>query len=450
MRKKKNFRKVLIALSALGIIASIAVSSVLACIKSFAVTDYDGNGICTLDEQERYCEEVYGCTLEELPEQEGLKTYSAEEMAEALEDGTAQASSVYSDSSTSSSGSSAASSTAASGSTTSGSSTSTSTSKKTTVDTTKEKAKVVTYTVSYTVNDKTMGTVSSANETVQKGKDSVGSTATANDGYTFTGWTNKDGKEMSVKATYAPTKISADSTYTANFEKTEYTVTYKAGDDSMGTVSSASEVGTTDTEFAGSTATASDGYMFVSWVDADGNSISTDALYVPSDISADVTYTAIFKAMDTFTVSYKVSDDTMGTVSVTSETVREDGVVTTNDSGTFTGSTATANKGYEFTGWEKSDGTVISTDATFVPSVIDNATYTAVFEKHIPWMLYIFSLIGIFVVALVISIIHHKKLSDKETKESEDKESKVKEDETEIDGIQENEENEENQENKDE
>ena len=79
----------------------------------------------------------------------------------------------------------------------------------------------------------------------------------------------------------------------------------------------------------------------------------------------------------TVTISYKSSDASMGLVSKETETVKV--------KGDLEGSTATANAGYSFVNWTL-DGTVVSEEATFVPSKTNKknveATYIANFTAN--------------------------------------------------------------------
>ncbi|MBP7348160.1 MAG: InlB B-repeat-containing protein, partial [Butyrivibrio sp.] len=144
-------------------------------------------------------------------------------------------------------------------------------------------------TVSYTAGEG--GTVSLSEEKVDLTSETVtyqGSTATAADGYKFINWTDETEQIVSQDATFVPGNLTTDKAFVANFEKDEVaeqkmvTVTYTASEG--GTVSLDQEVvdlAGQDSSFKGSTATAKEGYEFVSWNDADGNAVSKDATFVP-------------------------------------------------------------------------------------------------------------------------------------------------------------------------
>jgi len=139
---------------------------------------------------------------------------------------------------------------------------------------------------------------------------------------------------------------------------------------------------------SGAEAIASEGYDFVNWTEGDAV-VSESAYFVPSitaDMSGELVFTANFAAqqMTEETAAHMVLAEYAasegGSVSRTSETVD------VNAAGaSFQGAEALANEGYRFTGWKDADGTIVSTDPVFVPSVsgdlADHIVYTAVFEK---------------------------------------------------------------------
>lgn len=81
------------------------------------------------------------------------------------------------------------------------------------------------FTVKYEASPAEGGTVSRYHETVRYGENAQGSTATAKDGYYFVEWQDAKGQRVDNKATFGPTNVTADATYTAVFaRKTEITV----------------------------------------------------------------------------------------------------------------------------------------------------------------------------------------------------------------------------------
>ena len=90
-------------------------------------------------------------------------------------------------------------------------------------------------------------------------------------------------------------------------------------------------------------------------------------------IIEDLFYVANYESVSKVEIAYVSMDTDMGTVSPGKEEVKTG----TN----LTGSTATANAGYEFVKWVTPDGTEVSTDAKFTPSKKEAAIYIAKFKK---------------------------------------------------------------------
>lgn len=101
----------------------------------------------------------------------------------------------------------------------------------------------------------------------------------------------------------ASTSISEDEAASEATSKTEeklVTVTYKATKGGRVSLSKETvDVNDENAEFEGSIAEVwSDDYQFTYWTDADGNQVSTDSSFVPSDIEEDATFTANFVAVE--------------------------------------------------------------------------------------------------------------------------------------------------------
>ena len=145
------------------------------------------------------------------------------------------------------------------------------------------------------------------------------SKATANSGYKFLGWYDKDGNQLSTNATYSTTTTSATNgvTYYARFEPTYTTVNFAAQTkqadgsfktDTVGGKVSVASVTDVANAAASSKATANSGYKFLGWYDKDGNQLSTNATYSTTTTSATngVTYYARFEIVYNPTVESKV------------------------------------------------------------------------------------------------------------------------------------------------
>ncbi|MEA5083216.1 MAG: S-layer homology domain-containing protein [Lachnospiraceae bacterium] len=207
-----------------------------------------------------------------------------------------------------------------------------------------------------------------------------GSTATANAGYVFLNWTDANGNEVGADEIFVPSKINgkfAAATYTANFvEAEDVTISYTAG--IGGSVSSDSEdLAPVTGEPDGSTAIPDAGYHFVSWKNAAGTTVGTDAVFVPAKNSGGlyetVTYYASFAEDVYVTITYEAGNG--GSVGYDTDTINP--VI-----GTPVGSEATANAGYVFLNWTDADGNEVGTDEIFVPSKINGKFVTATYRAN--------------------------------------------------------------------
>ncbi len=214
------------------------------------------------------------------------------------------------------------------------------------------------YTITAAVNDEKMGTVTGAG-TYEHGSD-VTLTATANDGYQFTGWSNG--------STDNPLKFTAkeDVSLTANFELIpvkEYTLTVVASPADGGQVIGSGTY--KEGEEAQLVASANTGYNFIEWKeDGDKNAIRK------VKVTADATYTALFEKQQAPKPEYTI---TVAASPAEGGSVEGGGKYEEGKTATLT---ATAAEGYEFVQW--SDGVK---DNPRVVTVTADATYTAEFKK---------------------------------------------------------------------
>ena len=198
-------------------------------------------------------------------------------------------------------------------------------------------------TITVTVNDATMG---SATYTMD-GNTAV-LTATANEGYVFTGW--NDGNTENPRTV----TVTSDTAFTAIFAETETTptITVTVNDVTMG-----SATYTMDGNTAVLTATANEGYSFLTW--SDGNTENPRTVTITSDTA----FTAIFaEAVSTPTITVTVNDATMGSATYTMD-------------GNTAVLTATANEGYSFLTW--SDG---NTENPRTVTITSDTTFMAIFS----------------------------------------------------------------------
>lgn len=164
-----------------------------------------------------------------------------------------------------------------------------------------EQEAVAQYTITTNVNPADAGTVD-GDGTYPAGE-TIYLTATANPGWTFSHW--NDGITTNPRSI----TVTGDATYTANFLQESYNLTVNASPAEGGTVTGGGSYHYGDV--ATITATANEGYTFVSWSDGYTNSSRTVT------VTENATYTAYFTSSggSMFTVTV-VSDNTLlGSVS---------------------------------------------------------------------------------------------------------------------------------------
>lgn len=230
------------------------------------------------------------------------------------------------------------------------------------------------FTITFTAG--TGGKVSPTSARVQWGG-SASSTATANTGYTFSGWS--DGTKT---ATISKTNIQADASYVASFGIDTYVVTYVA-DTGIASVDPTSQSVEHGSNASGSTATVSTGYDFSGWYEGSTRIFTTLATGSFGPITGNRTLTA--KAtIKTFSVTGNPQfKNTDGGTSYTDGT--DGGTVSGSDTYNY-GSTATltasAKTGYTFAGWFDSDGTKVSSSASLqITNITASVTRYARFDK---------------------------------------------------------------------
>lgn len=212
-----------------------------------------------------------------------------------------------------------------------------------------------------------------------------GATAVPGEGSVFVGWYDAQDTERSHpltggSTTYTPEKDLSgryqDGSYVALFRLKQYVLHYDANaTDAVGTMK--------DQTFPHGQAHplekcafSREGYRFVGWATEpagkvkyeDQKSIKLDEEFQNLTNDNDEVYLyAVWRERDV-TLNYASSDESLGTVTVGSETIRA-------VNGKPTGSTAQAKSGAKFDGWYSADGTLLSTDLTFVPTKADGAVW---------------------------------------------------------------------------
>ena len=216
------------------------------------------------------------------------------------------------------------------------------------------------YTISVSANP-TNGGIVTGGGTYQQGQSCTVS-ATANNGYTFTNWT-ENGNVVSNNRDYTFT-VNGNRTLVANFTQQSYTINVSASPALGGTVTGGGAFHYGDNCTV--SATANDGYTFTNWTE-NGNVVSTNASYAFT-VTGNRTLVANF-TQQSYTINAAASPNYSGTVT---------------GGGTFNYGqnctlTATANEGYTFVNWTK-QGIQVSTNVSYTFTVTESATYLANFE----------------------------------------------------------------------
>ncbi len=216
------------------------------------------------------------------------------------------------------------------------------------------------YTINVSANPTAGGTVTGGG-TYQEGQ-SCTVTATANNGYTFSNWT-ENGNVVSNRPTYI-FDVTGNRNLVANFTQQTYTISVSANPTNGGTVSGGGAFHYGDN--CSVIATPATGYTFVRWTE-NGNPVSTNATYTFS-VTGNRTLVAQFQAQS-YNINVAANPTDAGTVT---------------GGGTYTyGQNCTLNatpaSGYTFINWTK-NGAQVSTNATYTFSVTESATYVANFE----------------------------------------------------------------------
>lgn len=198
---------------------------------------------------------------------------------------------------------------------------------------------------------------------------SISSTATPNDGFKFTKWS--DGN---TSATRTDSNVLADATYTANFEKLPdetFTLKYTAGPEGKitGTATQTVKKGASGTAVTATPNNATT-HEFDKWSDGKTANPRTD-----TNVQGNITVNATFKAKtaETYTLKYTVQPAGSGTIQgKATQTVKK--------GGNGEKVTAVPNSGYKFVGWGGEDG--LKTPERQDTNVQKNITAIAMFQKE--------------------------------------------------------------------
>lgn len=243
------------------------------------------------------------------------------------------------------------------------------------------------YTITYAKSDY-VASLSKTSERVAHGANATGCTmtvmsTTAQYSYAVDGWYSGATKKTS-NATYAPTAVTADATYTAKGTRTlrSYTVTYNKGS-YISSVSRTSESVSYGSNAAGSTATvmantAQYSYAFDGWYNG-STRVSTALTYAPTNITGALTlearatrttrrYTATIGVDSSCTGRCQVGSGSTVWTSSFSETVNYGDKINLQ--------CKLLNSGDVFAGWYE-NGTLLSTNLTYPITVTSNRNIVA-------------------------------------------------------------------------
>ena len=216
------------------------------------------------------------------------------------------------------------------------------------------------YTITVSANPTQGGSVTGGG-TYQEGQSCTVS-ATANNGYVFTNWT-ENGNVVSTSARYTFT-VNGNRTLVANFTQQNYTISVSANPNNGGTVTGGGAFHYGDNCTV--SATPATGYTFLRWTE-NGNQVSTNATYSFS-VTGNRTLVAQFQ-VQSFTIGVSSNPNNGGTVS---------GGGTYNYGASCT-VTATPNQRFVFVNWTES-GTPVSTSESYTFTVTGNRNLIANFE----------------------------------------------------------------------
>ena len=216
------------------------------------------------------------------------------------------------------------------------------------------------YTITVSANPTQGGSVTGGG-TYQEGQSCTVS-ATANNGYVFTNWT-ENGNVVSTSARYTFT-VNGNRTLVANFTQQNYTISVSANPNNGGTVTGGGAFHYGDNCTV--SATPATGYTFLRWTE-NGNQVSTNATYSFS-VTGNRTLVAQFQ-VQSFTIGVSSNPNNGGTVS---------GGGTYNYGASCT-VTATPNQRFVFVNWTE-NGTPVSTSESYTFTVTGNRNLIANFE----------------------------------------------------------------------
>ena len=220
------------------------------------------------------------------------------------------------------------------------------------------------YTITVSANPTNGGTVTGGGSYNQGQSCTV--SATANNGFTFTNWT-ENGSVVSTQANYTFT-VTGNRNLVANFQgqQQSYTITVSANPTNGGTVTGGGSYN--QGQQCTVSATPATGYTFLRWTE-NGSIVSTNANYTFT-VTGNRNLVAQFQQQN-YTISVSANPSNGGTVS-------GGGAYHYGDNCTVI---ATPANGYTFLSWTE-NGNQVSTNATYTFTVTGNRTLVAQFQQQ--------------------------------------------------------------------
>ena len=239
------------------------------------------------------------------------------------------------------------------------------------------------YTITYSAGDY-VASLSRTTERVAHGANAAGSTMTVNGttaqySYGVDGWYSGSTRVTS-SATYAPTGVTANATYTAIGSRTlnRYSLAFTITPTGAGTVSGGGTYNYGSS--IKSTATPATGYNFTKWVDEEGVESTTNP-YPGWAITKNRTIQAVFTIKSyaiNLAAQYRVAESGDFTSGTTGGTVSGGG---TFNHGTSVTAKATPATGYSFAGWYEGTSKV-SDSASYTFTATRARSLTARFQRQ--------------------------------------------------------------------
>ena len=218
--------------------------------------------------------------------------------------------------------------------------------------------------------------------------DTVTLTATPDAGYMFSSWTFTGGSSVANPLSFEITSpmLGQSVTYTANFTSVPV-LTINTASSGNGSVTGAGSYAEGD--MVTLTATPASGYRFVNWTFTGGTSLANPYSFEvqPMMLGTTVTYTAVFEAIPTFTVSFVANPNYGSFQPVNSLQVPENTVISVrlnmvqinNVIVTAVPNSPDGTYSYDFDYWSVGEGDTVTGDMTitanFTRSAISNITH---------------------------------------------------------------------------